>query len=555
MTRAAARIFVLLCLMLAVAGLGTRVAIALSAHDLLDWDETYYASTTATAAHGLGLYPYILGYPRIHNMGGVGYVILLFVLAYKVAGPSLLALRVVSLAASAAAVAGVAVLTFRIHGRRAALAAMALTPSLVIFRLSNTIRMDVFAIAFVAWALVLYWHAATRGRTIRLHLLVGIVFALGLEVHLHTAAATFAVGSAYLAAWIRESQDTRGAAKRLVAFVVGYGFGALVFFTLNVLPDPHAFFRTAALARLSAVESAGNLNLTASMDGERLAQTFLSPAVILHKEIERYRTMAGQMPAWEALLWLLALPAYLLIRRSDGAYSPRLLLVAAVVGGGIVFNSGSPLYWAAIMPFFVPAAATLIADGIKPRDGTARSVPLTSVAVTALLCAAILPGTLSRTTSAVKASRHPSSSEPSVVKIVKQTAAPDCILAGPSDLYAAYFIEYPRFVGTRRVEVLIGSTYYDLQDNLPEYWREKGPDVIFGPLENGLSEYVSQERYVRFGESVWRKSDDVSPGCSIRDHPLRPGPLALQPRESMLETRAYPRQRIAEQRHLLAFRE
>jgi 4-amino-4-deoxy-L-arabinose transferase-like glycosyltransferase len=556
MTRAVARVFLLLCLMLAVAGFGARVVLALSAHDLLDWDETYYASTTSTAAHGLGLYPYIVGYPPIHDMGGVGYVMLLFVIAYKVAGPSLLALRVVSLAASAAAVAGITVLTLRIHGRTAALAAMALTPSLVIFRLSNTIRMDVFAIAFVAWALVLYWHAATRRRTIRSHLLVGFVFALGLEVHLHTAAATFAVGCAYLASWIREPHDARASAKRLVAFVAGYGLGALLFFTVNVLPDTHAFFRTAALARLSAVESAGNLNLTAPMDGERLARTFLSPAVILHKEIERYRTMVGQMPVWERLLWLLGLPAYLLLRRGDGVYSPRLLLVAAVVGGGIVFNSGSPLYWAAILPFFVPAAATLIADGVSPRhhNDTARPVSLTSAALVAVLCAAILPSTVSRSTGALKASRQRSNSEPLMVKMVKEHAAPDCVLAGPSDLYAAYFMEYPRFIGTRRVEVLIGSTYYDLQNNLPEYWREKEPDLIFGPLENGLSEYVAQEKYVRIVESVWRKSDDVSPGCSIRDHPLRPGPFALQPREPMLETRAYPGQRIPEQRHLLAFR-
>ena len=529
MTRAAARIFLLLCLTLAAAGFGARAIVALTSHDLLDWDETYYASTTSTAAHGLGLYPYVLGYPRIHDMGGVGYVILLFVAAYKVAGPSLVALRVVSLAASAAAVAGIAMLTFRMHGRAAAFAALALTPSFLIFRLSNTIRFDVFAIAFVAWALVFYWHAATRGQTIRSHLVVGIVFALGLEVHLHTAAATFAVGCAYLAAWVREPDDERGAAKRLVAFVGGYGLGTILFFTLNVLPDPHAYFRTAALARLSAVESAGNLNLTAAMDGARLAQTFLSPAVILHKEIERYRTMAGQLPSWEALLWLLALPAYLLIRRGDGPYSPRLLLVGAVVGGGIVFNSGSPLYWAAIMPFFVPAAATLIADGIKSsRDRTAR-IALTSAALVALLCAAILPGTLSRATNAFKAARLRSTAEPPMVKIVKHSAAPDCILAGPSDLYAAYFMEYPRFVGTRRVEVLIGSTYYDLQNNLPEYWRAKGPDVVFGPLENGLNEYVVEEKYVRIADSVWRKSDDVSPGCRIRDELSGPGPLALQP--------------------------
>jgi 4-amino-4-deoxy-L-arabinose transferase-like glycosyltransferase len=518
MTRAAARMFLLLCLTLAVAGFGARAAVALSAHDLLDWDETYYASTTSTAAHGLGLYPYILGYPRIHDMGGVGYVILLFVVAYKVAGPSLVALRVVSLAASAAAVAGITMLTLRIHGRAAALAALALTPSLVIFRLSNTIRMDVFAIAFVAWALVLYWHATTRGQTVRSHLVVGIVFALGLEVHLHTVAAAFAVGCAYLAAWIREPHDKYGAAKKLAAFVTGYAVGALLFLALNVLPDPHAYFRTAALARLSAVESSGNLNLTASMDGGRLAQTFLSPAVILHKEIERYRTMARQMPAWEALLWLLALPTYLLIRRSDGPYPPRLLLIAAAVGGGIVFNSGSPLYWAAIMPFFVPAAATLVGNGFDlRRDGASQRISLTATVIAIVLSLAILPGTVSRATNALKNARTRSDSEPSIVAIVKSKAGPDCILAGPSDLYATYFMGYPRFVGTRQVEVLIGSTYYDLQNDLPAYWREKRPDLVFGPRNKGLDEYLAQERYVPAGESIWTTTGDVSPGCTIRD--------------------------------------
>ena len=518
MRRVAPRIFLLLCLILGIAGFVARGTIALGTPDPLEWDETYYASTTSTAAHGLGLYPYILGYPRLHDMGGVGYVILLFVIAYNAAGPSLIALRAVSLAASAAAIAGISILTLRVHGRAAALAALALTPSFVIFRLSNTIRMDVFAIAFVAWALVLYWHAVTHKRTIRSHLLVGIVFALGLEVHLHTAAATFAVGCAYLLAWTREQHDKRGAARALAAFVGGYVLGALVFFALNVLPDPHAYFRTAALARLSAVESAGNLDLTAPMNSGRLAQTFFSPAVIVHKEIERYRTMVGQMPGWEALLWLIAIPAYLAVRRGDGSYAPRLLLIAAAAGGAIVFNSAAPLYWSAILPFFVPAAATLVADGINwRRQPAARSVSFRSVALAALLCVAILPGTVSRANAALKGWRERSGAVPSLVTLTKQTAGPDCIIAGPSDLYAAYFMEYPRFVGTRRVEVLIGSTYYDLQNNLPAYWREKGPDLIFGPLENGLDEFVIQEKYARVADSLWRKSDDVSPGCSIRE--------------------------------------
>jgi hypothetical protein len=49
--------------------------------------------------------------------------------------------------------------------------------------------------------------------------------------------------------------------------------------------DSHAFVRTAGLARLSAVGSATELNLTAPMDPTRLAKTFLSPSVIASKEI------------------------------------------------------------------------------------------------------------------------------------------------------------------------------------------------------------------------------------------------------------------------------
>ncbi len=518
MRRITPAIFLGLCLLLGLTGFAARAVIALGTQDLLDWDETYYASTTATAAHGIGLYPYVLGYPRIHDMGGVGYIVYLFVLAYRIAGPHLIALRTVSLAASAAAIAGVWTLTRRIHGDAAGLAALALTPALMVFRLSNTIRMDVFAIAYVAWALVLYRQAVARRRT-AWQLMAGVVFALGLEVHLHTAAAAFAVGCAYLIGWMMQRGDRRPAAKSLAAFLAGYAAGASLFVAVNILPDAHAFFRTAALARLSAVESGKNLNLTASLDSARLAQTFLSPAVIARKEIERYRTMAADMPPWEGMLWLVALPAYLIIRRGDGAYHPRLLLAAAAGGGGIVFNSASPLYWGAILPFFVPAIATLVASGFSRRSRLGwRDVSLPSVALIAALSAAILPGTLSRAASALKASRARSTaSPPSVVSIVKRTAGPGCVLAGPSELYAAHFMTYPRFVGTRTVEVSIGSTYYDLQNDLVAYWREKRPDIVFGPRENGLDTYLAAEHYESVGEGVWKRPGILSPGCTITE--------------------------------------
>jgi hypothetical protein len=517
---AAGTVFLILCVGLAAAALAARAVTALGTSAVLDWDETYYASTTSTAAHGLGLYPYVLGYPQIHNMGGLGYVVYLYVAAYNVLGPHLAALRLVSLLASLLAIAGAGILTRQLYGSAAGLAAVALTPSLLIVQLSNTIRMDVFAIAYVAWALVLYVHAARRD-TIGLHALVGTTLALGLEVHLHTAAAAFAIGCAYVAYAFRavRRDGLSGArwVRSLPAFVGGYVVGAALFLALNVLPDSHAYFRTAALARLSAVDSGKALNLTAPMDAGRLAQTFLSPRLILRKEIERYGTMVGDMRWWEALLWAAALPTYLLIRRGDPRYPGRLLLPAAAVGGGIVFNSSSPLYVSAILPFFVPALATFVTHGFSTRATFARvDVSFTSVILMTALAVPIVPPALSRLSDGITRLRSDAAhAPPAVVTLVTDMASSDCILAGPADLYAPYFMQYPRFVGTREVEILIGSTYYDLQHDLVAYWHEKRPDVIFGPTGGGLGAYLAEARYVPVAERVWKKPDALSPECKI----------------------------------------
>jgi 4-amino-4-deoxy-L-arabinose transferase-like glycosyltransferase len=218
-----------------------RALTAFGTADILDWDETYYASTTATAAHGLGLYPYALGYPQIPNMGGVGFVIYLYVLAYKLIGPHLIALRLVSFLASLAAVGDIALWTRKIYGGGAGLAALAITPALLVFQLSNSIRFDILATAFVAWALVLHAYAAERLESTRWPLIVGFVFAIGLGVHLHTAAAAFAVGFAYLvhavAARRRSHEDAGRALKTVVAFTGGYA-------PARPCSSPSACFRT-----------------------------------------------------------------------------------------------------------------------------------------------------------------------------------------------------------------------------------------------------------------------------------------------------------------------
>jgi 4-amino-4-deoxy-L-arabinose transferase-like glycosyltransferase len=503
-------LFLILSLLLALTALTVRGVVALGTPDVLDWDETYYASTTSTAAHGLGLYPYVLGYPPIHDMGGIGYVIYLYVLAYKLLGPHLIALRLVSLCASVLAVAGLSVLTRRLYGVTAGFAALALTPSLHLFQLSNTIRFDVLAIAFVAWALVLYSHGADGQRSIGWYVVVGLVFALGLEVHLHTAAAAFAVGFAFLVHAIRDRDATP-----VSGFVAGYVAGLLLFIAVNVWPDPHGFFRTAALARLSAINSAANLNLTAPMDPSMLAKSFLSPAIVVPKEIARYRTLAGDMRWWELALWLCALTVFL-VRRTPPMAGRRSLLLGAVLGGGIVFNSASPLYASAILPFFVPALASFVTSGFDNGASTNRDRATGgSVAWLLVLSLAILPPAVSTIGTTIARLRHPGATPPAVVGLVNGSTSPECILAGPADLYARYFMQYPRFVGTRDVEVLIGSTYYDLQDRPAAYWHAKRPDLAFGTPGRGMAAYLAEARYEKVAEDVWKKPDSLSGGCSI----------------------------------------
>jgi 4-amino-4-deoxy-L-arabinose transferase-like glycosyltransferase len=500
------RFFVFLCVLLALVGLTARAVTALGTRGLLDWDETYYTSTAATAAHGLGLYPYVLGYPQIPNMGGVGYVVSLYVIAYKLVGPHLIGLRIVSFIASLLAVAGLGLLARRLYGLSAGFVAVALTPSLLVFHLSNTIRLDVFAIAFGAWALRLYTDVVER-QNAAWHVLLGTVCALGLEVHLHTAAIAFAIGVPYVVnviSTVRRDGISVHALTPISAFVGGYLIGVAIFLAVNVLPNPQGYFRTAALARLSAADSARQLNLTAPMDLSRLTQTFISPAVIVNKEVARYRELMQQMPWWETVLSLLALAA-LVVRRTPDPYRWRAVVAGAIVGGAIVFNSQSALYFAAILPCFVPVLADFVANGVGKR----------ALVMLLILAAAMSPTLLARTTSAVRRATTDTATKPPTVDVVTTMVSHECVLAGPTDLYARYFMAYPKFVGTRNVEVAIGSTYYGLQNDLVAYWRAKQPDIVIGPPGEGLTDYLNADRYLKLADDVWRKPTTLTAGCVI----------------------------------------
>jgi len=513
-------LFALVAVVVGLAAIGVRAYAALATADVLDWDETYYASTTATASRGLGVYPFVLGYPQIPSMGGIGHVVYLYVLAYQIFGPHLLTLRFVSLAASLLAVAGMTVATRRLCGGGAAWVAFAIAPSLLVVYGTNSIRLDSFAVAFVAWAFVLYVAISERPPALRRYVLLGVVFALGLNVHLHTAAATFAIGAALL--WQSFRSLRRGqapvvaSATPVAGFVGGYAIGALLFFALSVWPSPQSYVRTAALARLSAVDSDTVLNLTAPMDSGKLAASFLSPTELIPKEAARYRSMFLGMPWWERALWLVGVPALLLFRPDPDRYRARPLLAGAVIGGGIVLNSASPVYFAPLVPLFVPALASAITHGVSRQlrvDSTL--VASWSAGLWVIVAIAIGHTVAVRAGHVASRVRHDAGqSTPAIVEAVRAAVSHDCVLVGPTGLYARYFMAYPRFVGARPTEVLIGSTYLDLQNDPIAYWRVKQPDVVFGDPDSALASYLADAGYQLIADRIWRRPS-LSAGCTI----------------------------------------
>lgn len=471
---------------------------ALATPDVLDWDETYYLSTAVTAAHGHGLYPYIFGFGPTRIMGGYGYAVYVYAFAVWLFGPSLLALRAVSLVGSIAGLAGMWLLVRTLYGSAAGWMAAALTATMSLFMMSNTARMDAWTFAWVAWALVLFAIAVQRWSDGRLHLLAGAIFGLGLQVHIDTVVTALACGALYVGWWLREV----GAARRFVTpvqpllFLAGWSIGLLVFVGFNVLPDPASFYKTTVLFRLDVTRwySHGTSSILGS---------FLDPRILVAKEASRYAVLARMMPTAEVLLAAAAFAAAIVRRNTaDRIAVPLVLAVLALTP--VVLNNATPLYFIHVAPALMIPLAPLFTHGLTPRSNpTAAAIGMRSLLAfifVVTLLAGINDGPLERAFTG-QPLEDPVARD--IVRKVHSVADRRCKIAGDGALYARYLADYPYFVSSRPTEVGYGMLYYGITREA-DYWAIKRPDIVFGPpLPDGLAAYLSANGFSEPLPRVW----------------------------------------------------
>ncbi|MGH9410210.1 MAG: glycosyltransferase family 39 protein [Vicinamibacterales bacterium] len=458
---------------------------------VLDWDETYYLSVAVTAAAGRGLYPYILGYGPMTAMGGIGYAAYLYAFAVRAFGPTILALRGVSLIASIAALVGLWKLARLWYGSGSAWAAVAFAAAFRLFAQSNTVRMDSLAFAWTVWALYCVALAWSRPVTRWRDLVAGVIFGIGLEVHIDTAVTAMACCAVYLL--LRRWRPLALFISGELAAVVGY-------VCANVLPDPSAFYRTAVLLRLGATRGY-------STGTNSLAGSFLNPALLMAKEGAAYRALWVNVPHIEIAIVLLAFAAAAW-RRTHADRIALTLAGALLVAAAIVLDNAAPEYFVHITPALLVPVGALFAVGFARRDrlSTAEVTPI-ALTVFSLVIAVVIAGGQPAVIRTIVHGRDQIEADRAFASQVRAVVDRRCTLAGDAGLYVRYFPDYPFFISTRRTEVTYAMLYFSSPSERA-YWRLKRPDVVFGEhgLPDPLASYVSDEHFEQRAPNVWMRA-------------------------------------------------
>lgn len=478
-----------------VVAFGFRAYVAVAARDVLQWDETYYFSQAVTGAGGRGLYPFVFGYPPMAILGGTGHLAWFYALAAHAAGPSVVALRLVSLVASVVAVLFMFLLARSLYGTAAAWMAAAITSALQLFVLSNSIRMDAMTFACVAAGLYAVVTALERDRAWR-HVFAGLVFGIALQAHIDATVTALACGLVYLGKWIGESR-TNGRWRFPAAaaqYAAGWTVGLAVFIAFNVLPDPDAFYRTTAQVRVDATSwySGGSGSITGS---------FLNPSVILAKEASRYTMLYKSIPLFEIAAFVAAI-VVMAVKRT-AADRLTLTIVAGVLAfGAVILNNDSPLYFIHLTPVLVVPVAALFGR-------TQTSLGLAAFAV--FVSAQVAVNSARPAAALARAAAEPEpAADTLLVERVRAVADSRCAIAGDGALYVRHFPDYPLFISTRKTEVSYAMMFYGITPGEEaDYWRLKAPGVVFSrePVSDGLANHIASAGLTQIDTGIWMDTD------------------------------------------------
>lgn len=474
-----------------------RGEVALNTFGELNVDERFYLSAAATGSTELGPYPYVMGFDPIRIYPGNGWVILLYQWAYELLGAHVLSLRIVSYVLGLLAVPAIFLSLNLLYGRKTALLGTAIFPWTFFYVLSNSIRMDAITIAYVAWMMYLVLLAFEKKWGWRGHWLLGLLMALGLQVHLNTAVVTAAFGLLYLSRYI-QARKWFNLRDPLVLYVAGYAIGAVFFVIANMGPDPAAFFEILGKIRLWDNELQA-VNLNEQEQASSILSTLTSPQILIDREVTRYSQLFADAPLFEFGVGLLAAIA-VFFRRTKGDWIVLTMMVGAFIASAIVFINESYFYTMHLLPILFLPIPALIVYGFEREPQ-----PIRLVVVSALVLAFISPNLYQiRVSTGFIAPPEATEEEmPRFIDFVRQIATPEDEIAGPTTYFVEHFADYPRFIGLEGVEQVIGMILYDTDDPI-EYWTYKAPDYVFALIfSDEVWAFLDEADYVPLSGNVF----------------------------------------------------
>jgi len=369
-----------------------------------------------------------------------------------------------------------------------------------LFAMSNSVRLDTFAFAFVAAGLFAVMSALDRPGDRWRHVVAGLVFGLGLQAHIDVTVTAVACGVLYLVRWIEQSRQAgRWSFPSTPAlYLTGWCAGLAVFVIFNILPDPGAFYRTTVQVRVDATTwySGGTTSLAGS---------FLNPRVLIAKESARYAMLYRAMPWFETGAILAAIAA-MAVRRSVADRRMLVVIIGVIVGSAVILNNDSPLYFIHVFPALAVPVAALFTEGFR-RESAERGFSSASMALFAAFVSALIAVNYAR--QAVVVARQPiNEAATALANRVRAVADARCTVAGDGALYVEHFADYPFFVSSRSTEVTYAMMFYGLRDEA-EYWRRKQPGVVFtaDQLSTGLGTYVAGRKLTQIDAGIWMDVD------------------------------------------------